>query len=197
MTLGRFQAGFRLYCQVSYTGGSSPCGSAGDVVKPVTGGQVSKHRQHIKAFNPSFFWAWRQSPISTMTCSSDSLVAAQASLAPCRQSSSLLRWAAIISASAMFVVCAVLFVSQGGPQEPLTLDRLSLSSLSERTVNADASAERSILHSVVRFTVLQDDPLDSFLKKVASSAWRFILSLLSDGECAAALAIVPIRRCAY
>jgi hypothetical protein len=90
----------------------------------------------------------------------------------------------------MLVVCAVLFVSQGGPQELLALDPLS--SLSERTVNADASVERNILHSAVRFTVLQADPLDSVLKKVAS-AWRFILSLLSDGEHAAALASAPMR----
>jgi hypothetical protein len=67
----------------------------------------------------------------------------------------------------MFVVCAVLFVSQGGPQDLFALDHLS--SLSERTVNADASIERSTLRSAVRFTVLQADPLDSVLKKVASA----------------------------
>ncbi len=93
-------------------------------------------------------------PISGMDYSS--LVAAQPSAANFVKSSSRLRWAAIVCASALLVSCAILVSTLGATQQPsITVDL----GLSPSELKGPADAEP------VRFTTLKSDPIDSVLKK--------------------------------
>jgi len=90
-----------------------------------------------------------------------SLVAARPSLAPYNRASSRQRWVAVIGAAMMFVACAALVATLGAPQRLVSEADIG-TSLSQRQPPADGS------RSAVRFTVLQDDPVDSALKKASA-----------------------------
>ena len=106
-----------------------------------------------------------------------SLVAARPSVALFSSSSSRKRWAAIVGASMLFVACAALVATLGAPQRPTLAADIGYS-LSERTAPADASLVRSSLYRAARFTALQEDPIDSVLKK-ASTLVAFVQTPLA------------------
>ena len=102
-------------------------------------------------------------PLTTACPAMDysSLVAARPSLAPFNRASSRQRWVAVICAAMMFVACAALVATLGAPQR-LVLEADISTSLSQRPAPADGSLP------AIRFTALQDDPLDSALKKASA-----------------------------
>ena len=104
-----------------------------------------------------------------------SLVAARPSLAPYNRASSRQRWVAVIGAAMMFVACAALVATLGAPQQLVSEADVG-SSLSQRPAPADGS------RSAVRFTALQEDLVDSALKK--ASAHVAFAQIRDEAACA-------------
>ena len=126
------------------------------------------YRLQLKAPNRNQVRAQPGRAIPAMDNSS--LVTAHPSFAPCRRSSSLQRWSAIIGATVLFVACAAFVAALGGSHHRLSLASDLIPSIVETTAPADLSVASSDLPHSVRFTTLQSDPIDSVLKKASAAS---------------------------